>query len=127
MVDNASVIAQVRASYETPAALKIYRQRVDNGLRIWEATIVERYFPPRGRVLTVGCGAGRETFALEQRGHDAVGVDISAALIDIARQLGAERGHRASFHLVDGASLPFDDAAFDAVTLWAQVLDNVPS
>jgi hypothetical protein len=34
------MIAQVRASYQTPAALAAYRQRVDNGLRAWEETVV---------------------------------------------------------------------------------------
>src|SRR5262249_30273758 len=65
-MDRASLIAQVRASYETPAALAAYRERVDNGLRTWEETVVANHFPEAGRVLTVGCGAGRETFALER-------------------------------------------------------------
>lgn len=126
-VADAATLAQVRESYATPAALDVYRRRVDSGLRIWEATVVERYVPPGARILTVGCGAGRETFALEQRGHDAVGVDISPPLLAIARELAAQRRHRATFHLIDGASLPFDDGTFDVVTLWAQMLDNVPS
>ncbi|MGH7632825.1 MAG: class I SAM-dependent methyltransferase [Gemmatimonadaceae bacterium] len=87
---------------------------------------VANHFPEAGRVLTVGCGAGRETFALERRGYDVVGVDLCPPLLDIARTIGAERHHRAVFHLCDGATLPFPDAAFDSVTLWAQVLDNVP-
>ena len=124
---RAATVAQVRDSYSTPAALDVYRRRVDSGLRIWEATVAERRFPAAARILTVGCGAGRETFALEQRGHDTVGVDISPPLLAIARELAAERHHRATFHVTDGAILPFDAAAFDVVTLWAQMLDNVPA
>jgi SAM-dependent methyltransferase len=125
--DNAALRAQVRDSYATPESLEVYRARVDRGLRIWESTVVQQHFPPAGRVLTIGCGAGRETFALEQLGHDAAGVDICAELLQIARQIGAQRQHRAAFHLTDGDVLPFGDGSFDVVTLWAQMLDNVPS
>ena len=125
--ERATAVAEVRASYATPAALDVYRRRVDNGLRTWEATIAARHVPAAARILTVGCGAGRETFALEQRGHDTVGVDISPPLLAIARELAAQRHYRATFHMTDGAILPFDDASFDVVTLWAQMLDNVPS
>jgi SAM-dependent methyltransferase len=125
--ERAATVAQLRASYATPAALDDYRKRVDNGLRIWEVTVAERHFPAAARILTVGCGAGRETFALEQCGHDTVGVDISPPLLAIAREIAAQRHHRATFQLIDGATLPFDDATFDVVTLWAQMLDNVPS
>ncbi|MGH2901950.1 MAG: class I SAM-dependent methyltransferase, partial [Solirubrobacteraceae bacterium] len=124
---RAATVAQVRASYATPAALDVYRSRVDNGLRIWEVTVAERYFPAVARILTIGCGAGRETFALEERGHHTIGVDISPPLLAIARELAAQRHHRSTFEHVDGTTLPFDDASFDVVTLWAQMLDNVPS
>jgi SAM-dependent methyltransferase len=77
--------------------------------------------------LTVGCGAGRETFALEQLGYDVVGVDTSIPLLQIARELRIQRQRRSSFYLIDGETLPFADEVFDVVTLWAQMLDNVPS
>jgi SAM-dependent methyltransferase len=125
--DNAALKAQVRDSYATAASLEIYRKRVDNGLRMWEATLVRQFFPTVGRVLTVGCGAGRETFALEQLGYDVVGIDISLPLLRIARELRIQRRHCSSFFLVDGETLPFANEVFDVVTLWAQMLDNVPS
>jgi SAM-dependent methyltransferase len=125
--DPAALKAQVRDSYATPEALAVYRQRVDQGLRIWEAAVVRQHFPARGRVLTLGCGAGRESFALEQLGYDTTGADISRPLLAIATEIGRQRGHRAAFSLIDGEVLPFGDGAFDVVTLWAQMLDNVPS
>lgn len=125
--DLAELKAQVRDSYATTEALAVYRKRVDQGLRTWETAIVRQHFPAHGRVLTLGCGAGRETFALEHLGYDTAGADISRPLLAIATEIGRQRNYRASFFLIDGEALPFGDGVFDVVTLWAQVLDNVPS
>jgi ubiquinone/menaquinone biosynthesis C-methylase UbiE len=37
------------------------------------------------RVLDLGCGTGRVALMLAERGHDVVGVDPAAAMLDIAR------------------------------------------
>ena len=77
-------------------------------------------------VLVVGCGAGREVFALEGLRFRAVGVDISEELIGIAGEEAHRRASGSGFVLIDGVALPFADAAFDAVVLWAQVLGHIP-
>lgn len=69
-------------------------------------------------MLDVGCGMGREAFALAELGFAVTGVDISRAVIDRVSPLGAARGVR--FLHCDGETLPFSDAAFDAVVIWAQ-------
>ena len=42
----------------------------------------------RGRVLDLGCGAGRVGLHLQSRGHDVVGIDVSPLAVEIARQRG---------------------------------------
>ncbi len=42
----------------------------------------------RGRVLDVGCGAGRVSLHLQARGHAIVAIDESPLAIDVARQRG---------------------------------------
>jgi SAM-dependent methyltransferase len=42
----------------------------------------------RGRVLDLGCGAGRVGLHLQSRGHDVVGVDVSPLAVEIARERG---------------------------------------
>ncbi|WP_250036396.1 methyltransferase domain-containing protein [Paractinoplanes maris] len=42
-----------------------------------------------GPTLDVGCGPGRLTHALNRRGHPALGIDISAAAVRLARARGA--------------------------------------
>jgi len=42
----------------------------------------------RGRVLDVGCGAGRAALYLQQRGQEVVGIDVSPLAVDTARRRG---------------------------------------
>ena len=42
----------------------------------------------RGRVLDVGCAAGRVGLHLEGRGHEVVGLDVSPGAVRIARERG---------------------------------------
>jgi SAM-dependent methyltransferase len=42
----------------------------------------------RGRVLDLGCGAGRVGLHLQSRGHEVVGIDVSPLAVEIARQRG---------------------------------------
>jgi len=44
----------------------------------------------RGRVLDIGSGAGRVLLHLQERGHDAVGIDTSPLAIEVARKRGAK-------------------------------------
>ncbi len=127
MIDLAAVVA---GTYATAQALDVYRQRAERAaLRQWEQSVVAMHLGVESRVrriLAVGCGAGREVFALEALGFEVTGVDISAALIDIARAEAERRSSAASFLQIDGVTLPFPDAGVDAVVMWAQVLGHVP-
>lgn len=60
------------------------------------------------RVLEVGCGLGYLTYALDRAGHDAVGIDISAAAIDRARERYDARFERVAVESVPAGWGPFD-------------------
>jgi ubiquinone/menaquinone biosynthesis C-methylase UbiE len=66
---------------------------------------------PRGRVLDAGCGTGRLTRVLIDRGHDVTGVDTSDAMLSRARSLVPQ----ASYHAASFLHLPFPDESFDIV------------
>ena len=55
-----------------------------------------------GPVLDVGCGPGRLTIALTERGIPALGVDISRAAVARVRQAGAPALHRSVFDPLPG-------------------------
>ena len=52
-------------------------------------------------ILDSGCGVGVTTLALAAKGYDAVGLDLSAAAIDRARQSAVEQGLSAKFDVAD--------------------------
>lgn len=70
--------------------------------------------PADARILDVGCGAGRHSLELARRGMNAYGVDISAGLIEVARQQAVAEGLPAEFLVADARRLelaPEFDAA----------------
>ena len=49
-----------------------------------EARLIDAMVPPRSRILDAGCGPGRTSAVLHERGHDVVGVDADPELIAAA-------------------------------------------
>lgn len=62
------------------------------------------------RVLDVGCGTGRLTAALAERGVRAWGVDVSPEMLEVARAKVPRRG---ALRLAPAERLPFKDGWFD--------------
>jgi SAM-dependent methyltransferase len=72
--------------------------------------------------LDFGCGAGRSTRFLQRLGFDAIGIDVSSHMIELAR--GADPDGR--YQLVgDGDLRAVEDRRFDLV-LSAFPFDNIP-
>src|SRR5271157_2713352 len=70
------------------------------------------------RVLDVGCGSGRLTLAAQQwagENGEAVGIDPSPEMIEVARQNAKRAGSKAKFELDLAESLPFPEGSFDVV------------
>ena len=68
-------------------------------------------------VLEIACGTGRFTVMLAERGAEAVGLDISAAMLGQGRKKAqsADVSGRLEFMRGDAGRLPFPDDHFDAV------------
>ena len=66
-----------------------------------------------GKVLDVATGAGYVAAAAHERGASAVGIDFSAAQVELA-----SRSHpQIEFRQADAEDLPFPDGMFDAVVM----------
>ena len=79
---------------------------------LFEAVLDAAGAGPGTRLLDVGCGSGLALVLARERGALPSGLDISPGLLGIAR----DRLPHADLREADMESLPFDAAAFDAVT-----------
>ena len=68
------------------------------------------------RVLDAACGTGNTTLALARAHARVVGVDLTPALLDVARQRGDEAGLSIEWREGDLLDLPAEDESFDVVT-----------
>ncbi len=67
-------------------------------------------------VLDVGCGPGTITLGLARRAGRAVGLDMSAEMVEAASSRAAREGvGNVTFEVGSAYGLPFDDGAFDVV------------
>ncbi|WAR43454.1 bifunctional 2-polyprenyl-6-hydroxyphenol methylase/3-demethylubiquinol 3-O-methyltransferase UbiG [Methylomonas rapida] len=78
------------------------------------------------RVVDVGCGGGILTEGLAKAGADALGIDLSEELIDIADLHGLETGVKANYQRISAETLAEQQPeAFDHVTCM-EMLEHVP-
>ncbi|NJC21069.1 SAM-dependent methyltransferase [Arthrobacter pigmenti] len=52
-----------------------------------DARFIDMLSPRNARILDVGCGVGSAVNALRHRGHEAYGIDPTAAVLDVANDL----------------------------------------
>lgn len=75
------------------------------------------------RVLDVGCGVGRITSYLHDRGLDVRGVDLSPAMVATARSAHPH----VAFEVSPMTALPVDDGSVTAVVLWYSIIHTPPT
>lgn len=62
----------------------------------------------RGRVLDVGCGAGRVAVHLQERGYEVVAIDLSPRAIEACKRQGVREARTLSIDDVDERLGPFE-------------------
>ena len=112
--------------FSTQRIIDNHTIRADEGLRRCESEVVSRHLSAPGRLLDIGCRGGREAVGLAHLGYDVVGIDISPELVDAAIRHTEAVGLSIEFRVTDGKWLPFPDAHFDQVVMWAQAFGYLP-
>lgn len=122
--------------YDHAGVVADYEQRVGEGLTGAEEVVAARFLDEGARVLVVGCGTGRESFALAHRGMHVVGIDIAAAAVAIARRHASDASPASdvretgagsvSFAIASLARLEVASPPFDLVLIASDVLCGIP-
>lgn len=116
----------VVAKYAQPEVLSFWRQLGRQGLQAAEAHMLRLYAPPAGRVLDLGCGAGRAGVALAPQGYRVIGLDVTWEMIRAAGQAYAEAGLSRDLLQGDARALPLPAATFDVVLVLIAALQHIP-
>ena len=127
---NAASTAEVRAMFDKIARVYDPMNLVISAFQEprWRKRAVKLTGVKAGdRVLDVATGTGKvaaDLHARAQPGGSVLGIDISPAMIGVARRRFADR-QRLAFEVGDALALPTEDGAFDAATI-AFGMRNLP-
>jgi SAM-dependent methyltransferase len=61
------------------------------------------------RILDIGCGTGRHSLELARRGYNLTGIDLSASMLQQAREKAVREGLSVDFRQHDARDLPFSN------------------
>lgn len=67
------------------------------------------------RVLDVATGTGKQAFAFAKKGYDVIGIDLTEAMLEVARK--KNKYQNARFEVADATDLPFEDDTFDVASI----------
>lgn len=94
---------------------------VRHQFRPWAGELLNRAKPQPGeRVLDVACGTGivARLIAQQMNGQAHIaGLDLSPAMVKVARSTAAQEGSAIDWHVGSADSLPFPDGSFDLVVI----------
>ena len=78
------------------------------GYSEWDSIEKDAIFHVSGRVLDIGCGAGRHALYLQEEGFDVTGIDISPLAIEVCKLRGLKKAEVMSIEETDFKPNSFD-------------------
>lgn len=92
---------------------EIYAEKTKDLDMAHEREIFLQTMKPRGQILDIGCGWGKDARIFTNLGYEVTGIDISEELLKIARKTSPQ----STFYQGNFESLPFEENIFEG--LWA--------
>lgn len=93
-----------------------YASKIQKRVPMKDIELFVKLVNPKGKILDVGCAAGRDTKILNDLGFEVVGADLSEKLLAVAEK----KNPSIKFVLADIRKLPFPDENFAGV--WANAV-----
>jgi len=106
---GAEIVEREDGLFDNSGGPKAYFTEYDE----WDESEREAIEYARGKVLDIGCGAGRHSLHLQNKGHDVTGIDNSPLAVKVCR----ERGLR-NVELLSVTSITSDLGLFDTITMF---------
>jgi SAM-dependent methyltransferase len=117
----------VRDKFDQPEEVQFHSEYVNFGLEDWEEAVVKKYLKKGGRILNIGCGAGREAIALAKFGFEVTAVDISPAMVQQAKKNAQDSGLTVKFQVTCASEVSFPKDSFDYCLFSRNVYSFIPS
>jgi SAM-dependent methyltransferase len=116
-------VSSLNEYYTNPQVIKAYSTV---GLFPAEEKMIDKYFRAGSSILDVGCGAGRTTIPLAQKGYQVVGVDLIPKMIAAARQQASAHQVKVDFIVMDVVTMQFPKQSFQNVFFAYNGFEQIP-
>lgn len=100
--------------------LKYFLEKQSEELTEKQVDFIARFFSKDSRLLDAGCGIGRHSIKLGERGFDVLGVDSSPLYVDIARKKIKEKNLKnVRCEVLDLRDMHFENIFNGVLSMWS--------
>lgn len=121
------LLSLVAAKFGSPEEVACHVRYVNQGFEPWEQEVVQQFMQKPGRLLDIGCGAGREAFAFARLGFEVAGIDIAPEMIEEAKDLATENGVEVDFETCSVTEVEYPPASLDYIFFSRAVYSYIPT